>query len=175
MVLKRIRYYVVALVLVVITVGGYIVWQQQTKSVPMLTEVQVADKVVVDEWYAPLFPMMIGPVPVEASVASTTQDRTKGLSNTPYLPEGVVKLFVFDESETWSFWMKDMNYSIDIIWIDDVGKIVHIEENVTPDSYPNSFVPNQSAKYVVETREGFVEEHSVVVGDLVVLPKGGLE
>ncbi|MFN3188431.1 MAG: DUF192 domain-containing protein [Candidatus Paceibacteria bacterium] len=170
--LKRLHRYIVFLILATICVGGYLAWQKQQPIPPLvLSEEQIAEQAIIDEWYAPLFSMMIDSVMVQASVASTTETRTKGLSDTPHLPEDVVKLFVFDESQEWSFWMKDMNYPIDIIWVDATGSIVHIEESVSPASYPKSFVPNRPAKYVVETVAGFVKKYGVGVGDRVILPE----
>ncbi len=114
--------------------------------------------------------MFIGSVEVQASVAQTWPERIEGLSNTPYLPESIVKLFIFDSSGFHSFWMKDMNYSIDILWVDEAEVIVHIEENASPASYPAMFVPKSEARYVVETTAGFVEKNGIKLGDRVVLP-----
>jgi uncharacterized membrane protein (UPF0127 family) len=41
-------------------------------------------------------------------------------------------LFVFEDSAKYSFWMKDMKFLIDIIWLDNDGKVVHIEQNLQP-------------------------------------------
>lgn len=114
--------------------------------------------------------MLIKDVAVRASVAQSWPDRIKGLSGTPYLPSDMVKLFVFDSLGMHSFWMKDMNYSIDILWVDEAGVIVHIVENASPESYPAMFVPSAEARYVIETVAGFVTEKGIVVGDTVVLP-----
>ncbi len=114
--------------------------------------------------------MVIRNIPVQASIAETWPERIEGLSNTPYLPENTVKLFVFDSSGLHSFWMKDMNYSIDILWVDEAGVIVHIEEEASPASYPAMFVPNKEAKYVIETVAGFTKKYSITLGDSVVLP-----
>jgi uncharacterized membrane protein (UPF0127 family) len=129
------------------------------------------DQAVIDTWFTPLVPMSVADVPVYASVADTFETRMMGLSNTPYLPSGVVKLFVFSNSQPWSFWMKDMKYSIDIMWVQSNGIIVHIEEQVSPDTFPAQFTPNQPAQYVIEATSGFVAEHRVSVGDTVTLPK----
>ena len=114
--------------------------------------------------------MVIRDIEVQASVAETWPERIEGLSNTPYLPEGVVKLFVFDSAGFHSFWMKDMNYGIDILWVNEASEIVHIEQEASPESYPAMFVPNEEARYVIETVAGFVEKHGLVLGDSVVLP-----
>jgi hypothetical protein len=115
--------------------------------------------------------MSIGNVVVNASVAKTWSERITGLSNTPYLPEEVAKLFVFDSSALHSIWMKDMNYAIDIIWVDEESKIVYTKNDATPESYPESFVSDKPARYVIETVAGFVSKNNIKVGDTVTLPK----
>ena len=64
---------------------------------------------VIAKWFAPLSPLTLGGVALAASIADTTSERQQGLSYTPYLPTGVVKLFVFEEAGPWGFWMKNMN------------------------------------------------------------------
>lgn len=170
--LKKVHNIIAIFIVLLLGIGGYIAWEKNQPQPPLvLTEEQVADQAVIDEWYAPLIPIRIENIEVSASVANTTETRTKGLSGTPYLPKGVVKLFVFEESQEWSFWMKDMKYPIDIIWVDVTGKIVHIEKSVSPNSYPLSFVPHKPARYVVETAAGFVEQNKIEVGGTVIIPK----
>jgi uncharacterized protein len=115
--------------------------------------------------------MKIDEKDVNVSIAKTWSERIKGLSNTPYLPENVVKLFVFESSGLHSFWMKDMRYPIDIIWLNEAEEIVYIKENATPESYPASFEPIVEALYVMETVSGFVETYSLSVGDKLDLPE----
>jgi uncharacterized membrane protein (UPF0127 family) len=67
--------------------------------------------------------------------------------------------------------MKDMNYAIDILWVAQAGEIVHIEENVSPDTFPSSFASPVPAWFVVETVAGFVQTHSIALGDELVLPQ----
>lgn len=114
--------------------------------------------------------MKMGDVLVEASIASSAMDRARGLSGTPYLPNVVVKLFIFDFDGTHSFWMKDMNYPIDILWADSEGKINYIEHNVHPSTYPEIFIPPTPARYVVETVAGFSELHNINEGSYLMLP-----
>ncbi len=162
--------------------GGYAYFQNQ-RVLPEVQETSLAAKVPLteaekaiskeDEWkiyYPTVKTMTIGQKVVQASVAQSWPERIKGLSDTPYLPNDIVKLFVFDSVGFHSIWMKDMNYSIDIIWVDESNKIVHIEEGATPESYPAAFVPKIPAKYVIETNENFVADNQIVIGDDVVLP-----
>jgi uncharacterized protein len=119
--------------------------------------------------YPNTVPMKIGTVDVKASVAESWPDRIKGLSDTPYLPKEVVKLFTFDSLAYHGIWMKDMNYAIDIIWVDETNTIVHIVKNATPESYPETFSPTVPALYVIETAAGFVDEHALTTGVSVTL------
>lgn len=144
------------------------------------TDYQAGDEIPEEVWrtvYPVTYPMRVGEVLVQASVADTLSQRIKGLSDTPYLPRGVVKLFAFGVPGSHSIWMKDMNYALDIIWADEDGTIVHIAESVSPDTY-NPDAPRSSETFeslvdswfVVETNAGFVSEHGIVRGDAIALP-----
>lgn len=120
-------------------------------------------------YFPELVPLAIGPVTVEASVADSIAERIKGLSDTPMLPAGVVKLFMFGAEGEHSIWMKDMKYPIDIMWVEKSGKIVHLEKDVSPNSYPKSFASPVPAWYVIEANAGFVASSSIKVGDMMTL------
>jgi uncharacterized membrane protein (UPF0127 family) len=126
---------------------GYVVYE--TNKPPAQTPsntVQKEEVTIGDTWqsiYKDTIRMTLGNMAVDVSVADTWPERIEGLSNTPYLPEHVVKLFVFDSPGLHSFWMKEMNYSIDIIWLSKEGEVVHIVEGAAPESYPAMFAPNQ--------------------------------
>ncbi|MBP9836382.1 MAG: DUF192 domain-containing protein [Candidatus Pacebacteria bacterium] len=143
---------------------------------PVLTPASTTSESVKnnDDWrviYPKTQDLKIAKITVQASVAKTWAERIKGLSNTPYLPEEVVKLFVFDSLGEHSIWMKDMNYAIDIIWVDAENKIVDIKENATPESFPEAFSPKKDALYVIETKVGFVAKNNIKIGDEVLVPK----
>lgn len=137
-----------------------------------------SDQIVYDEqdvrakYFSPLVPMAIGGIAVEASVASTAEERATGLSGTPFLPSGVVKLFVFPEPDRWGIWMPDMRYPIDIIWLDEAARVVHIETQIHPDTYPETFFPYEPALYVIETNAGFVDQNDITLNSLADLPVG---
>jgi uncharacterized protein len=98
-------------------------------------------------------------------IASTLSARTKGLSGRESLEEGEGMLFVFAVPDKYGFWMKEMNFPIDIIWIGEDKRIVHIKESALPKSFPEVFYPPLPALYVLETGAGFVDMHGVSVGD----------
>lgn len=103
---------------------------------------------------------------VWAKVADDEQERIQGLSQTDFLGRGSGMLFLFSVSDRYGFWMKDMQYAIDIIWMNDAKKVIYIEENVLPETYPKVFTPSVGAKYVLEVPAGWVRENAVQLGDL---------
>ncbi len=104
---------------------------------------------------------------ISVHLADTEEERARGLSGLAGLAEDEAMLFVFDADGPHAFWMKDMRFAIDIVWISRDGTIVHIEENVGPETYPEVFVPRSEARYVVELSGGWVDRHNVTVGDIV--------
>jgi uncharacterized membrane protein (UPF0127 family) len=76
-------------------------------------------------------------------------------------------LFVFAKDGTYSFWMKDMRFSIDIVWLDAAGRIVFAAEDVAPQSYPAIITPRTKARYVLEVSAGYMRAHGISVGDTV--------
>lgn len=98
-------------------------------------------------------------------VAQTNEARIKGLSDRKELLKKHGLLFIFNESQRQGFWMKDMNFSIDIIWIDEYLKVVGIERNVSPDTFPEIFYSPESIRYVLEVNSG--EASMLIPGDTV--------
>jgi len=100
-------------------------------------------------------------------IANTKDDMTKGLSARESLSQNEGMLFMFEKPDTYSFWMKDMNFPIDIIWIGEDMRTVYIKENATPDSYPESFTPDAPALYVLEINAGIAANEKIKIGDTV--------
>lgn len=100
-------------------------------------------------------------------LADDPRIRTRGLSNKTYLPEGEGMLFVFEKPDQYSFWMKEMNFSIDIVWMDEKGKVIFVRENVSPETYPTLFTPPKPALYVLELNAGEARELGLTVGTKV--------
>ena len=107
-------------------------------------------------------------VPVSVEIAATPQERAQGLSGRTTLGPGQGMLFIFQEDGAWRFWMKDMHFPIDIIWIDNNGFVVAAHTNVSPSTYPQTFEPSRVARYVLEVPAGFMAQHHISIGDAVV-------
>lgn len=109
----------------------------------------------------------IGGQEIEVELALTTEKQSEGLSGRSELLENSGMLFVFDKPGKYNFWMKDMNFAINIIWISEDMKVVYIKKDATPLSYPEIFSPDVDAKYVLEVVSGFSEKNNLKVGDSV--------
>ena len=111
----------------------------------------------------------IGDQTVRVTIADTPESRERGLSGRDGLASDEGMLFVFPNDEYHMFWMKDMLFSIDIVWLSRDKTVVDIAEDVSPDTFPSSFSPRALARYVLELPAGFVEEYTVQIGDEVQL------
>ncbi len=118
----------------------------------------------------PTSSITVGSTTILAELATTQAQREQGLSGRVSLNPGQGMLFVFATPGKWGIWMKDMRFSIDIIWADKNGKIVTIEPDVSPDTYPShSFYPTQAATYVLEVPAGYTKAKGIAVGTKIVL------
>ncbi len=113
-----------------------------------------------------------GSLVIDAQVAATANDRKRGLSKKDSLPINTGMLFVFDKSDKWAIWMKNMKLTIDIVWIDENKKIIDIVKDAAPepdkkDQDLTVYRPMADAKYVLEINAGIVDLNNVKVGDTV--------
>ena len=104
-------------------------------------------------------------VEISVEVADADAERKLGLSGRDSLAESQGMLFVFESEAMLSFWMKDMRFAIDIIWLDQDKTVVDITENATPESYPQRFSPKTPSKYALEVPAGFAARHGIATGD----------
>lgn len=114
--------------------------------------------------------VFIGKVPLLVTVAATLPEQTKGLSGVPSLPMTQGKLFIFNTAAQQGIWMKDMLFPIDILWFDNSLKLIHIEKNVSPSTFPTIFTPPTDARFVIETAANFTSAYNVNLGDTLNLP-----
>lgn len=103
-------------------------------------------------------------IPIVVTLAQTDAEIKKGLGGKEGLKENEGMLFVFDKPDRYGFWMRDMKFPIDIVWIEN-NKVIFIQKSVSPDTYPITFSPAQPASLVLELPSGFCDTHNVSVGD----------
>jgi uncharacterized protein len=112
-------------------------------------------------------------VPVRVEIADTDAEWQTGLMGRTTLEGDAGMLFVFDQEQTLSFWMKDTLIPLSIAYIDAEGRIVDIQDMQPLDDIPPQYVSAEPARYALEVNQGFFEERSVTVGDMVELPRQG--
>jgi len=103
---------------------------------------------------------------IGVEIADEMREQIAGLSGRESLCPDCGMLFVFPDKQVRHFWMKNMNFPLDIIWIGD-GKILNISENLSPEgeSPEKIYTSTLPANYVLEVNAGFAERHGIKVGD----------
>lgn len=92
------------------------------------------------------------------TIADTPGERLQGLSGKKNLPSNEAMLFVWEKSGQHGIWMKEMNFPIDIIWLNKDFEIVHIAPYISPETYPKVFSPNKPSRYVLEIKAGLAAQ-----------------
>lgn len=102
-------------------------------------------------------------------IADEPQEQSQGLSDRTSLGQDKGMLFVFPQPLMPAFWMKNMHFSLDMLWINADGKVIAITKNISPDTYPNTFQPPSPVKYVLEVNAGWSDKNSIKIGDAMTI------
>ena len=101
---------------------------------------------------------------VMVELALTPKDREVGLMNRSEMPADQGMLFRFDETRNVAMWMKNTLIPLDMLFIDDAGKVVTIKTNAQPLSL--DVIPSgQPVRYVLELNGGAAARYGVAIGD----------
>ena len=103
---------------------------------------------------------------LQSEVMVKDEDRAMGLMFRPSLASDHGMLFLFGESDFHTIWMKNCKFPIDIVWLDEAKKVVHVEASVPPckkDPCP-TYQPMRRAAYVVEMNAGAAAHEKIVLG-----------
>lgn len=111
----------------------------------------------------------------KVDIADNDKERTIGLSGKKSIAENEGMLFVFEKKDIYPFWMKKMQFPIDIIYLDD-SKVVAVKENFQPPANPESldvevYQPTSPANHVLEINAGLAKKYNIKTGDTITLPK----
>ena len=149
-----------AQILIPITIAAFIVGIAGVLTIPSETKLQSVDfkkgTVKLDN------------VVLNVEVADTDATRTRGLMFRSQLPYDKGMIFVFDDERVIPMWMLNMQFSLDVIWFDGKGNVVHIEKDADPCksaletmvcTYKNA--EGKKAKYVLEVTSGFVDKFGI--------------
>ncbi len=102
-------------------------------------------------------------------IASTDEEKILGLGGRKSLDDKLNvdtgMLFVFSEPSIEGFWMKDMNFPIDIVWMDQNKKITGYVEGAKPEDFPKIYESPGEVSYVLEISKGQVKSKNIKIGD----------
>jgi hypothetical protein len=101
---------------------------------------------------------------IQAEIADTPALLEKGLGGRDSLPADRGMLFMFSQAGKYGFWMKDMRFPLDIVWMNADKTVVRVDSSVPPDSYPDLYGPPVPVKYVLEMNAGMAEKTGIVDG-----------
>lgn len=101
---------------------------------------------------------------LKVEIATTQAEQEIGLSERECIDDSEAMLFIFEQPGHYNFWMKDMNFPIDIVWIDEAKRVIELTENVQPASYPDTFTSSKASKYVLEVGAGRAGQLGLTVG-----------
>lgn len=112
----------------------------------------------------------IGDVSFNVEIADNAILQAKGLSGRESLPEKNGMLFVFSGLAKRGFWMPDMHFSLDMVWIKG-DKIAGMTENVPPSGFgePDIYYPPEDVDKVLEINAGSAKKFGLKIGDVLVL------
>lgn len=138
----------------------------QVPEVPFSAKVTIRDQTIIVE------------------IAASVETQAKGLSGRQTLEENKGMLFVFEQTGQHSFWMKEMKFPLDIVWIKDgetcppstgaegdCGRVVDMVTNapVPEEDRILKYIPEKEANYVLEVNAGLVDRYGWQIGDEVVI------
>lgn len=117
----------------------------------------------------PVGQLRVGSQLLTVEVADTSAAQSRGLSGRSGLAEDAGMLFTYATATTPRFWMPDMSFGLDLIWISG-DRVIGITPGVLPESYPNTFSPPQPVTAALEVSAGWAQRHGIEAGALVEWP-----
>ncbi len=107
----------------------------------------------------------VGEADFSVEIAESAEERARGLKGRESLAPRSGMWFVFPETVQDEFWMKDTLVPLDIVFVGEDMKVVHIIENAVPGSTELLSSP-VAYRYVLEIPAGSAEEYDIKVGDV---------
>ncbi|QND54236.1 DUF192 domain-containing protein [Phyllobacterium sp. 628] len=107
-----------------------------------------------------------GDVPFQVEVADTDEERERGLMFRTDLKDNSAMLFVFEESRLVTMWMENTPSALDMIFLDDNGRVSAIRANAVPFSRA-TISSGGAARFVIEVKAGTARRLGLAVGDKV--------
>lgn len=118
--------------------------------------------------------LSIGSHTFAVTIADTERERAQGLSNNTTLGDNEGMYFLFSTPDTYTFWMKDMQYDLDFIYVKN-NRVVYTISNIPSPAHNNNKIAIVDSPVafdgVVEVRSGFIQKWKIHKGQKVALNK----
>ncbi len=103
---------------------------------------------------------------LQVEVMVKDEDRAMGVMFRPSLPEDHGLVFVFEQSDFHGLWMKNCKFPIDMVWLDEAQRVVHVAEAVPPCQQGPCpvYSPMRRASFVLEVNAGQARREKAVIG-----------
>ena len=158
-----------ALVFVLIAIAVIIIGIAGTNSLPsdVKLEFDLPSDVKLESEEFPRGMVKLDDVLLEVQIADTKPLRARGLMFQEQLPFDQGMLLVYNSPTKRSIWMQSMQFSLDVLWIDGDGNVVHIEKNIPPcktietGTCPTYKNKGRDAQYILEVTAGFVDKNNI--------------
>ena len=108
--------------------------------------------------------VQIGSETYKLYLADNDRRRTQGLTDVESMFNYEGMAFIFEKPAQQGFWMKGMHFPLDFVYVHN-EVVVDIIEDVSPDSFPETFTPREAASIVIELNANQVEVNGVEIGD----------
>jgi len=108
-------------------------------------------------------------------VVKNKEEVSRGLGGINNISDKEGMLFVFDSPQKYGFWMKNMRFPIDIVWLNSDMRVIGIDENIPIESYPKIYYPSEPVLYVLEIKAGLSEKYGIKKGDVGVFKENNKE
>ena len=104
-------------------------------------------------------------------IADTRLKQIRGLTRRESILKNYGMVYVLDAPSRYAYWMKDMQFATDVVWLDAFYRVIDLQERITPDTYPKIFEPDQPALFVLEFLSGSVKKAGITLNGTVDLSK----
>lgn len=147
-----------AVILVVVVWGGYFLYLRNSQS-----KAQINNQSLIYNQNTESKKLNLETV----EVADTGEERARGLMYRLEMCEKCGMLFIFQYSEPLSFWMRNTYIPLDILFMDENGKIVKIHQNTQVKDDKNLYESGTSAMFVLEVNAGYSKNNNLQEGDII--------
>lgn len=114
----------------------------------------------------------IGGREISVELADTKEKRAKGLGGRENLASNSGMLFIFPKEDKYQFWMKEVKFPLDLIWIRKTEVVDIIKDAKPPEPGQKDetlpiYLPREPVDMVLEVTGGFVDMHNIKIGDTI--------